>query len=193
MLNLSFFAAGHVGYYLLIAVFAGCIVALISLNSSRRRKPKSRADELQERYRHLTADLLAATPDDEVVTAVVANLMAKLKKSRPDPLVTIPQLSRGRNAVYFVWLFCKEAEKNGVEALLKKPAVRFLESGIAGLETVGAEATAAAARALIEPSEDIAEEERFAALEAALQAEQPLSLCRDYIRAMPDDFVDEPQ
>lgn len=192
MLNLSFFAVGHVGYYLLIAVFVGCIGILIYLGGSRRRKPKSRADELQDRYRILTAELLAATPDDEVVTAVAANLMAKLKKSRPDPLVTIPQLSRGRNAVYFVWLFCKEAEKNGVEALLEKPAVRFLESGIAGLETVGASATAAAARALTEMTEET-KDERFAALEAALEAEQPLSLCRNYIRAMPDDFVDEPQ
>lgn len=191
MMNLSFFAVGHAGYYLLIAVFVACIAILIHFSGSRRRRPKSRADELQEKYAVLTADLLAATPDEEVVTAVAANLMAKLKKNRPDPLVTIVQLSRGRNAVYFVWLLCKEAEKNGVAALLRKPAVRFLESGIEGLETVGATETAAAARALTAPQEDAAQETLLAALETALEAEKPLSLCCDYIRAMPDDFVDE--
>ena len=162
----NFFAVGNPGYYLLMVVFVGCIVAVLYLNR-RRSHTATRAEQLQKQYAVMTPALLAETADDAVVNAVIANLMGKLREENPDPLITMPQQSVGRSAVYFCWLLCKEAEKNGVAALLQKPTA---EAFAAYRET---------------PTDETA-----AALENALQTEQPLTLCVAYIRSLPDEFTD---
>lgn len=182
----TFFAVGRPGYYLLILVFLGCIAAVLYLNR-RRTRTATRAEQLQKTYAVMTPALLEKTPDEEVVSAVIANLMAKLREHNPDPLITMPQQSIGRSAVYFCWLLCKEAEKNGVAALLQKPSVRFADIGEESFKIVGAIATSDAFAAYREtPSEETA-----AALESALQTERPLTLCVAYIRSLPEEFTDE--
>ena len=186
----EFFKVGGAGYYLLILVFAACIVALLMLRNNKKR-PATKAQSLQERYAVMTKELLDATPDEELVNAVAANLMGKLSSRRPDPLITIVHLSHGRNAVYFTWMLVKEVEHNGVEALLKKPASRFVDVGVEGLITVGAEQTAAAVRAFVAQTEQDGEASPAEQLLLAMETEQPLSLCVDYIRDNPDDFLDQ--
>lgn len=181
----NFFAVGNPGYYLLMVVFVGCIVAVLYLNR-RRSHTATRAEQLQKQYAVMTPALLAETADDAVVNAVIANLMGKLREENPDPLITMPQQSVGRSAVYFCWLLCKEAEKNGVAALLQKPTVRFADIGAESFKIVGAVATADAFAAYRETPTD----ETAAALENALQTEQPLTLCVAYIRSLPDEFTD---
>lgn len=77
MLLDGFFSAGQGGYYLLVLVFMALLVGLYLWGSSRREKT-TRADELQNTYRDMTEDKLSAVPDDQLVDAVIANLMAKL-------------------------------------------------------------------------------------------------------------------
>ena len=100
------FSAGQGGYYLLVLVFMALLVGLYLWGSSRREKT-TRADELQNTYRDMTEDKLSAVPDDQLVDAVIANLMAKLDPRHPDPYRTIPLLSHGRCVVYSVWLLCR--------------------------------------------------------------------------------------
>ncbi len=187
---LEFFNVGQPGYYLLILIFVGCIAALLVFRAKKMR-PATKEESLQKQYAVMTAQLLEETPDDKLVNAVIANLMEKLSRLHPDPLITIPRLSRGRNAVYFTWMLCKEVEHNGVHALCKKPASRFVDVGIEGLITVGAEATAAAVRAFLSPDADAQESDLEAAVLAALETEQPLGLCVEYIRQNPEDFLDQ--
>lgn len=190
----EFFNVGQPGYYLLILIFVGCVAALFVFRNGKKR-PATKAENLQKTYAIMTKELLDETPDEKLVNAVVANLMEKLPLRRPDPLITIPRLSHGRNAVYFCWMLCKEIEHNGVEAILKKPASRFVDVGIEGLVTVGANTTADAVRAFVTPAEDVETEENteidpVAAVLSAIETENPLALCVEYIRHNPEEFLD---
>lgn len=177
----EFFQYGQPGHYLLLVLLLLCLGGLMLLH--RRRGRAGRAEKLQNRYAVMTQELLGELPDEKLINAVIANLMAKLDETRPDPLVTLPQLSRGRCAVYFSWMLVKEIEHNGAKALKKKPANRFVDIGVEGLQTVGATASAQAIVKFLEG-------EAAEAVTSALAAEQPLILCRDYIRANPEEFID---
>ncbi len=144
-----------------------------------RLDKKEKSDPLAalcKQYRMLSAQTLAAIPDGELVRAVVANVMAKTDRHHPDVYHLIPLLSHGRIAVYSVWLICHELEIADLDALLRSPSGRFLESATDGFALIGAEACAAA--------------EDETALRAAIVAEQPLALCVAYIRDNPDEFID---
>lgn len=180
----DFFAVGSDGYTLLLLVFVACIVGVLLMRQTKPRK-KTRAEELQEQYKVLTEEMLASIPDEQLVTAVVANLMGKLPRRRPDPLVTFPKLGRGRCTVYFVWLMMKEIEHNGVAALKSKGALRFNEMGLEGLKTVEADETANAVEAFLET------DGHPDAVLDAIEKEQPLSRLAEYIRLNPAEFADE--
>ena len=97
----NFFAVGRPGYYLLILVFLGCIAAVLYLNR-RRTRTATRAEQLQKTYAVMTPALLEKTPDEEVVSAVIANLMAKLREHNPDPLITVDRQIRRLFLLAFV-------------------------------------------------------------------------------------------
>jgi len=186
---MHFFAAGQPGYYLLILLFVACIALLLYFNARRRQKSVGPVDQLQEKYAVMTRELLDNTPDNALVAAVIANLMAKLKMQSPNPLITMPQQTRGRCAVYFAWLLCQEIDANGFAALHKNPTARFTAIGIDSLEAIGADNCAAAVRTFVEQTET--DSDPAADFAAAVQAENPLALCCAYIRREPDDFVDD--
>ncbi len=178
----EFFSVGQPGYYLLIVVFVGCLAALYLLRNGKKGNKQSKT---ASEYAVMTAQLLEETADDRLVNVVIKNLMEKLPHRHPDPLITIPRLSHGRNAVYFTWMLVKEVEHNGADALLTKPACRFVDVGVEGLTALGAERSAEAVRAFI------ANEATADAVEAVLTEEQPLNLCVEYIRNHTDEFIDE--
>ncbi len=190
----GFFDAGQPGYYLLILVFMAALVGLY-LWGNRRRDQESRAARLGRLYKELDEEKLAAVPDSEVVEAVVANLLEKQDRRRPDPYHTIPLLSRGRAAVYSVWLICKELDKGSFEDLYTGPSAVFDELAADGLELVGAPRCAAALRAAKDKIADMeGNAEELAELHAdfleAVGEEQPLEGCVAYIRANPREFID---
>lgn len=98
-------------------------------------------------------------PDDQLVDAVIANLMAKLDPHHPDPYRTIPMLSHGRCVVYSVWLLCRELDNAGFEELLESPSSAFCALGADGFDTLGAVRCAEAVRAALrtEEEEELAE------------------------------------
>lgn len=178
---------GSAGYFALIFVFVVLIAAVLMFRN-RIIGGKGKSDGIQKQYEKLDEALLAQTPDDKLVNAVAANLMGKITGSRSDPLVALAHLSRGRNAVFFTWMLCKEVEHNGVEALCKKPAVKFTDVGVEGLKTLGAEKTAAAVAAYLDADGQTAQNTQ--AVLCALDEEQPLALCVTYIRDNAEQFVD---
>lgn len=126
MLLDGFFSQLGVGNYIMLGVMVVGVVVLYIWGSHYKGKD-SRAEMLQRRYGLMDADKLAEVPDEELVEAVVANIMAKVDKRRPDAYKTVSQLSHGRNAVYCVWLICKELDAGSFEEVLEGPSAVFME------------------------------------------------------------------
>lgn len=172
-------------WLLLILLAAVIAVYLWGLN---RREKKGRADELAEQYKRLDAAALAGIPDDRLVDAVAANLLAKLDPRRPDAYQTIPPLSRGRSAVYSVWLICHECAQGGLTGWYAGSSSEFTDLAADGLELIGAAECAAAVRASRREGADTGA--LSAVLDEAMKRELPLEKCVAYIRDNPGEFVD---
>ncbi len=145
---------------------------------------------LYKRFAVLTPETLQTLADEEVLRAVIANLLAKTDRRRPDLYTQLPVLSRSRTAVYSVWLLCRELEAADFP---KIPAAsrRFAEPAIVGFSLLGAEKCAAALQTLVTAFADGAvTKELSAAFRQAVSCEQPLTLCVDYIRENVQDFCD---
>lgn len=159
-----------------------CMVAITKLG--RRRGDDSRSARLMKKYKTLTPDLLAATPDEELVEAVVAHVLAEAAESRkPDPTHTLSQLPQPFTVVYSVWAVCKELAHGDYAALTRTATREMVEPACDGLPVIGAAKTAAALTALTEAhkeEEDTAEAEH--AFHTAVEEECPLALCVAYIR-----------
>lgn len=135
----------------------------------------------------MTADGLAAIADDELVRAVAINVLSKTDRRHPDVYRLIPVLSPGRIAVYTVWLYCNEMKTDHPAKWLRSPTGRLADVAVDAFSLMGATQTAASLQAVVE---DPANPERVAALHAAVEAEQPLSLCVPYIRDNIEAFID---
>ena len=130
----------------------------------RRRGDESRSARLMKKYKTLTADLLTATPDEELVEAVVAHVLAQAAESRkPDPTYTLSKLPQPFMVVYSIWAVCKELAGGDYAALTRTATREMVEPACDGLPVVGAPETAAALSALAEQhnaGEDTAAAER---------------------------------
>lgn len=159
-----------------------CFWAIMKLG--RRRGDDSRSARLMKKYKDLTPDLLAATPDEELVEAVVAHVLAQAAESRkPDPTYTLSRLPQPFTVVYSVWAVCKELAHGDYAALTHTATREMVEPACDGLPVIGAAKTAAALATLAEAhqaQEDTTEAER--AFHVAVEEECPLTLCVSYIR-----------
>lgn len=176
----------------LVCIVLALIIALYLAHLNKKAK-SDRSAALCRRYALLTEDVLTTLPDNELIRAVVANLMNKLDKKRPDPLSLLPFLSRGRSAVYYVWMFCNDWSEQSLDTVLRSSSARFIPAILEGLEYIGAVDTAEALQtawnALQEGATTVSKEDE-SALERAIEAEQPLAKCTDYIRKNPTEFTD---
>ena len=186
---LAFLEVGSVEYILLLAVFL-VLVGIMYTLGKRRRADQSRADELQKQYETLTKAMLEELPDDRLMEAVVANLMAKTDAKNPDPYYVVMALSRGRRAIYSVWLTTHELTEGTLKQYRSTPSVRFGETAVDGYTLIGAEGCAQALQTILDGPED--EETAWQAFRDAAAADQPLTLAAAYIRENPDEFTDEP-
>lgn len=191
MIPLMFGGLLEPGTLVLIALALAIAVYLWFLN----KKEKSDSTvALCKTYATMTEELLTSVPDEELVRAVVANLMSKQDKKRPDPAAQLPLLSRGRSAVYSVWLLCHELETQAFDAYFRSSSRRFAEPAADGLERIGATNSATALRAAIRAAEDDTQTPLWEAVTTvfreAVSSEKPLELCVQYIRDNPDEFVD---
>lgn len=184
-----------IGTYIAVAVFfVGLVVVLFW------KKPDTSAAErreLMEKYAFLSRQTLDGLPDEAVVQAVVANLMAKDDPARPDPYGIIASQTRGRRVVYTGWILVNELKTVGAAKLLSGRSAKLIELGIDAFEALGAPACAETCRKLSElrtlhgkaltaPAAEV-----DAAFAAAAESEQPLALMLEYIRDNAHDFADD--
>ena len=168
-----------------IAIVLGLAVCLFGISRlGRRHGDDSRSARLMKKYKTLTADLLAKTPDDELVEAVVANVLAEASESRkPDPIYTLSKRPQPYLVVYSVWAVCKELARGDYKALTHTATRHVVQDACDGLPLIGAPATAEALKALVEmhkAGEDTAEAEKV--FHNAVETELPMALCAAYIR-----------
>lgn len=167
---------------LLIIAVVVCYVLLRRMGKDK--KDDSRAAKLMEKYATLTEENLAATPDEELVEAVVANVLSRAADSRrPDPAMELAVMPQPFTIVYSIWSVCKELSRGDYKALTHTATKDMVDPAVDGLPVVGAPATAAALSALRDThaaKEDTAEAEK--AFHLAVEQECPLALCATYIR-----------
>lgn len=160
------------------------VVAYMLLKMGRSRNSDSRSAKLMEKYKTLTPELLAETPDEELVEAVVACVLAEASESRrPDPAYTLSKWPQPYTVVYSIWAVCKELANGDYRALTRTATREMVEHACDGLPLVGAPRTAEALKAVVEAykeGQDIAAAE--SEFHAAVETECPLSLCVTYIR-----------
>ena len=167
-----------------IGLAVGAVACYVLLRrTGNSKKDESRSAQLMEKYATLTAENLAETPDAELVEAVVANVLARAAESRrPDPVAELAVLPQPFTVVYSIWAVCKEMAGGGY-ATMKRATRHVVDAAVDGLPVVGATATAMALTALRDAHAD--KQDITAAEEAFRQAvdmENPLALCADYIR-----------
>ncbi len=177
---------------LVLIALALVIAAYLAFLNKKTKSDRSAA--LCRRYAVMTEECLQALPDDELLTAVIANLMNKMDKKRPDPLAVLPFLSRGRSAVYSVWILCcNDFHEQSSDVFFRSSSVRLVPTILEGLEHLGATASAEAlqmAWSAAEADSQPFSEEHIAALAHAMEVEKPLEKCTAYIRENPTEFTD---
>lgn len=146
---------------------------------------RSRAAKLMKKYAHLTPAQLAAVPDDEVIEAVVSNLLAKCDDQHCDPYALIPALSRERCAVYSIWVLQKELGTDPTH-LRRSEQFGFSELAADALDWLSFPAVAAAVRTYLQTADDAAVADLREAFAAGTVEARLISL----IREVPAAFCD---
>ena len=139
-------------YWLLLFIAAIGIALLLA----RVLFPKdnSNAAKLMNTYRVMTRELLDNTPDDQLIKAVIANLLAKAENAKNDAYAVIPALAQERCVVYSVWLFQNEMKGDDPTALRQSGQFGFSELAADGLELLGFEALAADLRNYLQTADE---------------------------------------
>lgn len=167
-----------------ILIVAAVVCFLLIRLMNRSKDDESRAAKLMKKYATLTPENLSAAPDEELVEAVVCNVLAQAEDTfRPNPVKILAGLPQPFTVVYSVWAVCKELSRGDYHALTRTATREMVQPAIDGLPVIGATATAAALSALreiYENKEDTAAAET--AFHKAVETECPLSLCVAYIR-----------
>ncbi len=175
----------------IVILVAVMLVVFYFLNKFIKTDDDRRSVRLQRQYQKLDRQTLEAVRDEEVVEAVVANLMAKQDKKRPDPYHTLSQMSRGRLAIYSVWLIDHELQAGSFESCFEGPSAVFCEFAADGMELLGAPECAGAVRGALQAESEEALAELHADYLEASEKELLTGKCIDYIRANPDEFIDD--
>ncbi|MBQ3094653.1 MAG: hypothetical protein IJC52_05710 [Clostridia bacterium] len=170
-----------------IVLFIVALALLLVMRGVLFPADSSTAAKRMATYRHMTPALLGETPDDELVTAVVSNLLAKAQDERRDPYTVIPLLSRERCAVYSVWLFMKELEAGDPSHLRSQGQFGFSELAADALDLLDCGNAATHLRDYLQT----ADEADVAALRAFLRETDVNALLVELIRKCPDEFCDD--
>ena len=162
------------------------VIIYLYLRHLDKKEKSGKTATLYEQYKTLTPDTLSALPDEELLRAVVANLLARGTDLYKETAI----LSHGRTAVYSVWLFCNEIASADFEKL-SATSRRFADVAIDGFLLLGAEGCATALKTLVTAFADSAITPAMsAALRDAIAAEGPLERATAYIRENSEEFCD---
>lgn len=168
----------------ILLILAAVVCYILIRRIGKGKKDESRSAKLMEKYATLTAENLAATPDEELVEAVVAHVLSHAADSRrPVPAAVLAVMPQPFTVVYSIWAVCKELSRGNYAALTRTATREMVQPAIDGLPVIGAPATAAALTALQTAHTDKQDTEGAEhAFHLAVEQECPLALCAAYIR-----------
>ena len=168
----------------ILLILAAILCYVLIRRMGKGKNDEGRAAKLMKKYATLTEENLAATPDEELVEAVVAHVLSQAAESRrPDPVYTLSTLPQPFMVAYSVWAVCKELARGDYAALTHTATRHVVQDAIDGLPLIGAAQTAAALTALQAAhadKQDTAEAEK--AFHLAVEQECPITLCATYLR-----------
>jgi uncharacterized protein DUF4375 len=133
-----------------------------------------------ERFRHLTPELLAGLSADEIADAVVQHVHLRVAGAWGREAPIIRALPPGIRAIYTTWLVDAEVNAGGFRQYFFNSSGRYAGDALAGYELFAAEEYAAVMRAAIATFE--VDRERLASFEAddpELLAESPAHAALD--------------
>ena len=175
----------------LILLIAAAVLVVIALALGKKAGADTRSARLMKKYKTITPEQLDAIPDGELVDAVVCRILARTDEHRPDPTVTLASLERGSTVVYSVWVVCKEMASGDFHTLMTTASAAMVEPAIGNLRLLGADRCADALEQLWQTRNDGTDQtDAETAFRQAVQTEQPLGLCEEYIRTNPEEFTD---
>lgn len=182
----------------ILMIVAAVLCYILIRRMGKNREDDSRSAKLMQKYATLTAENLAAAPDEELVEAVVSHVLSRTAEDhRPDPAKELAGLPQPFTVVYSIWAVCKELARGDYKALTHTATRHMVDPAVDALPVVGAAETAVALTALRDAyanKQDTAEAEK--AFHRAVEGECPLTLCVGYIRdhvpqLLGEDVLDE--
>lgn len=168
-------------------VFLAGIALILILKQVLFPKDGSRAAQLMNTYRRMTPDLLASTPDDELIAAVAANLLSHAEAENREPYAVIPKLSPERCAVYSIWAVRRELESGDAASLRHAGQFGFSELAADGLAMLGENDAAAHLRDYLQTASDEALTALTEHLPSAEMTQKLVMFIRDNAAAFCDD------
>ena len=168
----------------LLLVVAALACYLLLRRMKNPKNDESRAAQLMKKYAVLTEENLAATPDEELVEAVIGHVLSRAAEAHhPNPAKELAALPQPFTGVYSTWAVCKEMARGDYKALTHTATRHLVDAAVDALPVVGATATAQALTALRDAYADKQDvEELEKAFHRAVESECPLTLCAGYIR-----------
>lgn len=146
-----------------------------------------RLNDNMEKYKVMTADLLAQTPDEDVLEAVLSNLWAKMKYDMSDAQAVMSAQNRSRQYMFSIYAVTGGVKQSGFAKFKASEDAVWLPMAVAALETIDAKDSAALLREAIAAAD--AEPYNLPYLEC-FENEQGRELMLVYIREHARDFVD---
>lgn len=170
-----------------LLLFAMGLLLIVLLRRVLFTKDGSRAAQLMNTYRHMTPALLQSVPDEELVSAVVANMLRLAEDHNRDPYAVIPALSSERCAVYSIWAVMRELQSGDPASLRHSAQFGFSELAADGLAMLGMDEAAAALRDYLQT----AAEDSLHTVTAAFDSENIAGKLVTFIRDNAAAFCDE--
>lgn len=121
--------------------------------------------DLDERFRHLTVDLLRSLPPEELGDAVIQHVAFQVGDDASRIPDVVRGLPAGLRAIYATYVVDMEVSNGGFNQFFWNPSSHYAEDALQGYELLGAAEYAAVLRGALEIR--AAEEERLAPYDRA--------------------------
>lgn len=146
-----------------------------------------RLKQNKQKYAEMTGQLLAETPDENLIEVVLANLWAKMRPDMADALTVIEGQSVGRRYVFAVYAVTGGVKQAGFEKLKDCPDRVLLPVALEALQAMELPRSAALLHSAMETDEADSLNVRYT---DAFDEEDGKGRMVEYIRAHTEDFID---
>ena len=143
---------------------------------------------------NLTAKVIDATPDQELVQVIKDNLLSKMKKSMNNEDQIFSTLSAPRQAIYTIWQVEAEVNNGGFKQFFSSPASKFAVHAQKAFESIKAPGFAKLVAEVIEKEKNGQISDQYTSFNDAFFAlydhEDLQKLKITYIRHNKNEFID---